>query len=227
MLTMKYKRISADSCVYIRSNASGVVIIAVYVDDLIIAGNSIRLVESVKKEFHRRYKMKDMGVLEYVLGVRVDQIPEEKIIQLSQRSYIIDMLAKFEMTKCSDKDTPMESKIRLSKSMCPTTPQGRLEMEAIPYREAVGSLLWIANGTRPDVAYSVSQVAKYMSNPGMEHWNAVKRILRYLKGTMDLKLTYNGNKARNVIGFLRGVLPVLVNHTDSDATSSNRTLVSR
>ena len=171
--------------------------------------------------------MKDMGVLEYVLGVRVDQILAEKIIQLSQKSYIIDMLAKFEMTKCSDKDTPMESKVRLFKSMCPTTLQGRLEMEKIPYREAVGSLLWIANGTRPDVAYAVSQVARYMSNPGMEHCNAVKRILRYLKGTMDLKLTYNGNKARNVIGFARGGLPVLVNHTDRDATSKVQSLVSR
>ena len=121
----------------------------------------------------------------------------------------------------------MEPKVRLSKSMCPTNPQGRLEMENIPYREAVGSLLWIANGTRPDVAYVVSQVARYMSNPGMEHWNAVKRILRYLKGTMDLKLTYNGNKARNVIGFARGGLPVLVNHTDRDATSKVQVLVSK
>ena len=89
MINMKYKRISADSCVYIRSNASGVVVIAVYVDDLIIARNSIRLVESVKQEFHKRYKIKDMGVLEYVLGVRVDQIPEQKLVQLSQRSYIL------------------------------------------------------------------------------------------------------------------------------------------
>ena len=84
MMTMKYQKISVDS-VYIRSNASGVVIIAVYVDDHIIAGNLIRSVESVKKEFYKKYKMKDMGVLEYVLGVRVDQIPAEKIIQLSQR----------------------------------------------------------------------------------------------------------------------------------------------
>ena len=79
----------------------------------------------------------------------------------------------------------------------------------------------IANGTRPDVAYAVSQVAKYMSNPGMEHWNAVKRILRYLKGSMDLKLTHNGNKTRSIVGFTRGVLPVLVNHTDKD-TSKNQ-----
>ena len=88
-------------------------------------------------------------------------------------------------------------------------------------------MLWIANGTRPDVAYAVSHVARYMSNPGTEHWNAVKRILRYLKGTMDLKLTFNGNKASNVIGFARGVLLVLVNHTDRDATNKVQSLVSR
>ena len=65
-------------------------------------------------------------------------------------------------------------------------------MEKVPYREAVGSLLWLSNGTRPDISYAVSQVAKYMSNSGMEHWKAVKRILRYLNGTMDRKIVYNG-----------------------------------
>ena len=184
---MKYKRIQADSCVYIRSTNSGTVIIAVYVDDLIIAGSSLRLVDAVKAEFHKRYKMKDMGQLEYVLGVRVDQNPSQKTIQLSQQSYIHDMLQRFEMINCKGVDTPMDPKLKLSKLMAPTTPLGRKDMEQVPYREAVGSLLWIANGTRPDVAYAVSQVAKYMSNPGMEHWTAVKRIFRYLKGTQELK----------------------------------------
>ena len=179
MIKMKYKRITADSCVYIRSTNSSIVIIAVYVDDLIIAGSSLSLVESVKAEFHRKYKMKDLGKLQYVLGVRVDQNPAQKTIQLSQQTYILDMLTKFNMTDCRVVDTPMESKIKLSKSMAPTTPQGRKDMEQYPYREAVGSLLWIANGTRPDIAYAVSQVAKYMSNPGLPHWIAVKRILQY------------------------------------------------
>ena len=98
--------------------------------------------------------------------------------------------------------------------MAPTSSQGRIEMERIPYREAVGLLLWVANGTRPDVAYAGSQVAKYMANPGMEHWLAVKRIFRYLKGTKELKLTYNGNKIRSIIGFCRGVLPVVINRTN-------------
>ena len=121
-----------------------------------------------------------MGVLEYVLGVRVDQQPDKNIIQLSQKTYILDMLTKYDVKDARAVDTPMSSKVRLTKGMCPTTSQGRLDMEKYPYREAVGSLLWIANGTRPDVAFAVSQVAKYMSNPGMEHWDAVKRILRYL-----------------------------------------------
>ena len=180
MISMLFTRITADACVCIRKSDKGAVIIAVYVDDLIIAGSSLRLVESVKSAFHRRYKMKDMGVLEYVLGVRVDQQPDKNIIQLSQKTYILDMLTKYDVKDARAVDTPMSSNVRLTKGMCPTTSQGRLDMEKYLYREAVGSLLWIANGTRPDVAFAVSQVAKYMSNPGMEHWDAVKRILRYL-----------------------------------------------
>ena len=78
MISQLFTRITADSCVYIRKSDKGTVIIAVYVDDLIIAGSSLRLVECVKSAFHHKYKMKDMGMLEYVLGVRVDQQPDRK-----------------------------------------------------------------------------------------------------------------------------------------------------
>jgi hypothetical protein len=80
-------------------------------------------------------------------------------------------------------------------------------MATTPYREAVGSLLWVSNGTRPDIAYAVSQVAKYMTNPGQEHWVAVKRIMRYLKGTSDLEIVYNGYRDIETSGYFGGVLP--------------------
>ena len=89
----------------------------------------------------------------------------------------------------------MDDRKRLSKDMSPVTATEKEEMEKVPCREAVGSLLWLSNGTRPDISYAVSQVAKYMSDPGMEHWKAVKRILRYLKGSMDRKIVYNGKVA--------------------------------
>ena len=119
------------------------------------------------------------------------------------------MLVKYDIKDSRAVDTPMCSNVRLTKGMSPTSSQGVLDMEKIPYREAVGSLLWIANGTRPDVAFAFSHVAKYMSNPGMEHWDAVKRILRYLKGTQNLKLTYNGNRNVSVSGYTSGSLPLV------------------
>jgi hypothetical protein len=225
MISMSYTRITADSCVYIRRSAKGTVIIAVYVDDLIIAGSSLRLVESVKGAFHNRYKMKDMGVLEYVLGVRVDQQPDKNIIQLSQKTYILDMLVKYGVEDCKAVDTPMSSNVRLTKAMAPTTPQGRLDMEKYPYREAVGSLLWVANGTRPDVAFAVSQVAKFMSNPGLEHWEAVKRILRYLKGTQNVKIEYNGHRNVSIAGYCKGDLPLVNKFRESGEGANKRVRV--
>jgi hypothetical protein len=95
-------------------------------------------------------------------------------------------------------------------------------MEKYPYREAVGSLLWIANGTRPDIAFSVSQVAKFMSNPGMEHWEAVKRILRYLKGTQNVKITYNGLRNVSIAGYTSGDLPLVNKFKDPKEGTSNK-----
>ena len=75
-------------------------------------------------------------------------------------------------------------------------------MKTIPYREAVGSLLWLSNGTRPDVAFAGNQVARYMENPGVKHWNAVLRILKCLKGTLHLNMVFDGSmQSRDTSGF--------------------------
>ena len=217
LLSQGFSSVSNDSCVYIRKTDRGTVVIAVYVDDLIIAGSSLSLVNSIKHSFHNRYKMSDMGPLEYVLGVRVDQDTANRTISLSQRQYIVDLLTKYNMSDCSTEATPMDDRKRLSKDMSPVTAAEKAEMEKVPYREAVGSLLWLSNGTRPDISYAVSQVAKYMSNPGMEHWKAVKRILRYLKGTMDRKIVYNGKSNIDIIGYDKGECNVTPNLNPNDS----------
>ena len=79
--------------------------------------------------------------------------------------------------------------------MCPDTPEGRLVTFKIPYREAVGCLLWLAMGTRPDICYAVSQVAKFNDNPGPEHWNTVLRIFKYLQGSIDYVIEYRTSSA--------------------------------
>ena len=87
--------------------------------------------------------------------------------------------------------TPMEPGLRLSPEQCPKTSQEKQAMSTVPYINAVGALMYLATATRPDIANAVSILARFSSNPGLQHWQAVKHLMRYLKGTMDMKLTYS------------------------------------
>ena len=190
IVSLGFVRSQSDPCVYRHADADGEVILVVYVDDIIIAGSSLDRINDVKQAFNKKYKMKDLGQLEFVLGVQVDINKDKGTIRLSQRQYVLDMLASFGLHDCNPSKTPLSAGTYLSRQDCPTTETGKREMEKYRYREAVGSLLWLANGTRPDIAFAVSQVAKFMSNPGKPHWAAVKSIMRYLKGSLEVGITY-------------------------------------
>ena len=97
------------------------------------------------------------------------------------------------MSSCKPVDTPVSKGEALSLNMCPKNPQEREEMSRVPYASVVGSLMYVMMCTRPDICFVVGLVSRYQSNPGREHWKAVKRILRYLKGTMDYCLVYQGS----------------------------------
>ena len=100
------------------------------------------------------------------------------------------MLDTYGFADCSPVQTPMVPNTHLSASDCPTTADERKYMEQFPYINAVGALMYLATSTRPDIAYTVSKLACFNSNPGKVHWTAVKHLLCYLKGTVDLKLVY-------------------------------------
>ena len=110
--------------------------------------------------------------------------------------YIVDMLDTYGFADCSPVQTPMVPNTHLSASDCPTTADERKYMEQFPYINAVGALMYLATSTRPDIAYTVSKLACFNSNPGKVHWTAVKQLFRYLKGTMDLKLGYGPDSSR-------------------------------
>jgi hypothetical protein len=114
-------------------------------------------------------------------------------MSLDQEKYIDIVLTRFGMTDCSSLPTPINESEPLSEKSCPTNYEEHLEMRNIPYREAVGSIMYLAVSTRPDISKAISNVSKFLQNPGKDHWKAVKRILRYLKGTKELKLILGGN----------------------------------
>lgn len=100
--------------------------------------------------------------------------------------------------------TPLATHFKLSISQSPTNEAEKSDMQRVPYASAVGSLMYAMVCTRPDIAHAVGTVSRFLSNPGREHWNAVKWILRYLRGTTSLRLCFGGDK------------PTLVGYTDSD-----------
>jgi hypothetical protein len=142
------------------------------------------------------FSMSDLGLLSYYLGIEVKQKPGE--VTIGQSAYAEKIIEACGMTGCNPVDTPMEQRLKLT----PGKPEHSLD--ATRYRSIVGSLSYLVN-TRPDLSYSVGMVSRFMESPNVEHWAAVKRIIRYISGTKHLGCRY-----------LRGVASELLGYSDSD-----------
>lgn len=135
-------------------------------------------------------KMKDMGEISSVLGIRVTRNRKSGTISLDQTNYIKDLLSRFNMSDCNGLTTPMDANQKLTRMMCPSNEKEAKEMLNVPYRQLVGALQFLVQVSRPDICFAVNVLSRYNENPGKEHWAAAKRVLRYLKGTIDMKITY-------------------------------------
>ena len=100
------------------------------------------------------------------------------------------ILKRFNMHSCSSCAAPIQKGDKLSKSQCPQDENERVEMEKVPYASSVGSLMYAQVCTHPDIAFAINALGRYLSNPGLNHWKAVKKVMRYLQGTKDYMLTY-------------------------------------
>ena len=181
----------ADPRVYIYLKDGVMITLGIYADDCIIASNS----DAVTKDFHdklaSKYRIKDLGLLEWFLGVKVSY--EEGCVRLEQSGYINAMLERFVMLECSIVDTPMDTGQKFMKDSCPVSDEEKEQIKNVQYRRLIGKLIYLAVAKRPDISYAVSVMSKFLSNPGRVHWTAAKRILRYLKETMHEGPTFWAN----------------------------------
>ena len=190
-----------DHCVYLKRSSDGFVILSLYVDDILIAGNGKEMIDTTKKWLSSNFEMKDMGEASYVLGVKIIRDRAKRLLGLSQETYIKKMLERYRMQDSKPMDTPVEKSLSLSLDMCPKTPEEKEKMSRVPYASVVGSLMYAMMCTRPDICYAIGLVSRFQSNPGQKHWMAVNRILRYLKGTSNYMLFYQGKKDLRLIGY--------------------------
>jgi hypothetical protein len=185
---------TSDPCIYTADE--GLVILAVYVDDIILAAKSEQHLNKVKQAIADKFTVQDMGELRYFLGVTIDQKTNSESIWMGQPGYTQRILKKFNMDEAKPVSTPVDTSVKLTKAEeeNETVDQGL-------YQSAVGSLLYLSMWTRPDITYAVSNVSKFCSKPCKEHWTAVKRIMRYLKGTIDYGLWYDKNTPSECVGY--------------------------
>jgi Reverse transcriptase (RNA-dependent DNA polymerase) len=179
MLSSGFAQSEADHCIYSKRNGNEVILMSLYVDDLILASNSQELMQSTKNGLNKRFQMSDLGALKYCLGIQVER---EDAGSVFQEKLVQSILTRFRMEDCKPVKTPQEPGLKLSKDMCPTSDAEKEDMKNVPYRSAVGCLMYLMVATRPDIATAVGVASQFLENPGRQHWNAVKRIFHYLQG---------------------------------------------
>ena len=190
LLEMGFVRIKADAGVYVYERGEVRVIMPIYVDDITAVSKSKAALDRVVEELSKHFKLRDLGETSFLLGIQIQRDRAKRTLSLSQRQYILDILERFNFSDCKPVVTPMEPGLSLVAAQSPTTPEDIAHMRTVPYASAVGALQYLASGTRPDISYTVGVLARFNANPGIAHWNALKHLLRYLKGTLDLKLVY-------------------------------------
>nr|KYP76939.1 Copia protein [Cajanus cajan] len=185
-------RSEADHSVFYRHSTAGCIYLIVYVDDIVLTGSDHHGISQIKQHLCHHFQTKDLGKLRYFLGIEVAQSTNGIVI--SQRKYALDILEETGLMNSKPVDTPMDPNAKLLPS------QGEPFSDPERYRRLVGKLNYLTV-TRPDISFAVSVVSQFLNSPCAGHWNAVIRILKYIKGAPGKGLLYGYNNHTQVVGY--------------------------
>lgn len=192
MKVIQFSRSEYDSCVYYKviEKTYEYIYLLLYVDDILIASKNKEEVKALKILLSSEFEMKDLGDAKKILGMEIERDRVNGRLWISQEGYLRRVLSNFKMDQCKPTATPMGVHFKLSTPSDKEYQEKVESMKNIPYQSAVGSIMYAMIGTRPDLAYSVGLISRFMSKPLHEHWSAVKWVLRYIQGSVDTKLCY-------------------------------------
>ncbi len=183
----------SDPCLYILRRKIGDLYLLIYVDDMKLAapeGDTASL-DAITKQLEQHFDIHDEGEPRVFIGMEISRDREQRIIRLTQSGYAGRIVERFGGHIGSVRSLPMTEGLRLRSAA-----EGEeIDISVYPYREIVGSLLYLAHCTRPDISYAVASLARYMQKPGVQHWTAAVNLLGYLKGTRGMGLTYGGARS--------------------------------
>jgi hypothetical protein len=176
---------NADPCVY----TSPELFVALYVDDGLVVGHSKSKIEKLLKTMKQKFEVTS-SITTCYLGIEIIRDRKLKTIKLSQAAYTKSILKKFDMMNCNGVSTPSNLGTQLRRNIDTNGNTGPIAQ--VPYQQLIGFLMYLSTGTRPDISHAVNTLSKFLETPSNEHWIAAKRILKYLKSTIDLVIVYNG-----------------------------------
>jgi hypothetical protein len=188
--SMGFKRVQSDHGLYIYLRDDLRILMPVFVNDITLACKDGAKIDSVIQELSQHFKLRDLGPTTQLLGLEIHRDRPNRRLCISQSQFITNLLQEHGLSDSKPVSTPLNPGSRLSTSMCPQNDAEAQEMRQCPYISVVGSLMYLAVTTRPDITYAAGGLARFNSNPGLAHWQAAQHVLCYLKGTTTHKLIY-------------------------------------
>ena len=166
--------------------------VVLYVNDMFLVGNNMEVIKEVKTHLSSKFDMRDLSASNLILGMEIKRNHADRKLYLNQRKYVKTIFHRFNMQECKSVKVPIPVGLRLFAKYFPKTQEEEEEMSSVPYANVVGSLMYAIACTRSNIAHAVGFLSRYMSKLGKEIWIVVKMVFRYLHGTIDHAICYQG-----------------------------------
>lgn len=196
ILKLGFKRSPYDCCLYTMVTKDVKLYLVLYVDDIVLASNSLEELKNVKVQLAKEFEMEDLEELRNFLGLKIERDVEKGTLTINQSQYVSGLLKRFGMDQCKPLGTPLEANVKLAR---------KKDEEAVtehPYRELIGCLTYLMLSSRPDISIAVNFLSRFQSAATDTHWIHLKRVLRYLQGTKEFSLEYKRSETADpLVGF--------------------------
>lgn len=213
LIQFGFKQTQMDNCCYIWTRNQETIILSVYVDDMFAIYNTEAGIKELEKFLQKHFSMKFLGQVNFLLGMQIDRTKDALV--LHQNLYVSDSLIKYQLDQVKERDTPMEANLRLHSILETETKVS----DHNRYRSMVGTGMYAMVGTRPDIAFAIGRISKFLENPSTIHEAALKRIFQYLKKTQGFGLHYPKPPAKTT-NSARKALIKLEAHVDASYGTS-------
>uniref|UniRef100_A0AAV1U852 Reverse transcriptase Ty1/copia-type domain-containing protein n=1 Tax=Peronospora matthiolae TaxID=2874970 RepID=A0AAV1U852_9STRA len=201
MITMGFNKCELEHFIYIKRDDQDMILVVLYVDDLILSSSNNDILKSTKMALSTRFEMTGLGELSYFLGMEIKNDRKTGMVTVRQTKFIKSVLTKFGIDNSKPVKTPQDPGLKLTKDMCDQECNHEDTMCDVPYQSAVGGIMYLMVATRPDLAAAVGTLSQFSSDPCPTHWQALKRVLRYLQAAPNHGLEFTREEGSRICGY--------------------------